>query len=1212
MNILKAKDDRIQAEARKILNERIEQGRNAEAAAIALAELNRPQPIERQLMDLEKEAAEVEFDSPEFNPNADKPANPADDKTFGFTNEEVAFALKTAGMEPPKHVTKPDEIVERQADALLSNREYMRKLAHAVYQKNRATRDYENLALGIYTEQCKEALNTAKSAYDEMAKMLEDLPAETEPETVDLLKKSVKELKVQLLGAQRDFREAAGAKIGGASEQGRALRSNRILVDGTDYSYAGIRGMVEAELGGKPVSAEMDAEIGRLAENFKDLDERSRNIAVERLKAFSQKVVDDLKRGGKERSSGPKSAGNELKRVMRNYEDAMTQVQVHADEAGGTLIGLADQLYPSWGKWLKAIGEYHCYLNPDITEQGVIDAIREDVGRYLEDGFDETTVRDILTGFGHNYRQSRYDSQRKMNDLKAQALSKRQRDYMIENGKLPPQTGMVRDEPSDETRALRKEVQQIKKDIDEQEGGPRALKGALSSSKTRLRNTIADLERAIANGEKIERSHRTLMEDAELQTLKRRRDELREQYDALFGEKATLTDEQRRERAEKALRKVLERALERLGRAYGGDFSAPVRASRIDSPTIQSLREEIAQTNRAIRDLKDAAYPDGTPEEIAKKNARRMAAREEAIQRMQARIISGDIRPQVKKAPPMPPEMQERYDALGKELKRAHQKLRQLRQEAKDSLKPTWLRKIGEAWRFMDGIQKMAMASLDFTQVGNQTGSIAVSHPVVAYRSFVQSLPSFLNETNAENIDNELLSDPIVKEAVDQKWLHWKRAGEFAENRGDRVEFFDAIDRGFKVGGRILKLTDVPLYGTAIANSDRLYATYINTAAANLYSLIVKDTGLFPKGASSFEKRVVADMVNVMTGSGTLSKQTRAVLGKVMWAPGLVDSQFKRSIGYTMWHPFTADSSEDGSGTGSERAKLAYIGAKEFVRSHVGAMLLGSLMLALFGSDDEKYRFWHGSLAQKFIQLMAPRIGHTSFDFTGGESAFYRLGEKLATGVKETGSGRHTPIRDYFGEIAHFMQGRINPFVGNILAAVAGSDYAGMDYGPLEVVASFAPISIKEAGKSIYENGIQDGNYVSAAIAATLVMFGIGKGTYRKDDYKILSNRFREDFKEMTDVAKDPLLSDEDKKDMIANMIKANNLLDPKNSGAVMSAVKAVDKEDRAVKKAEERLALIEQKDGRENEKIRYELDKARARLEDAKQKVLRLIRERR
>ena len=1212
MNILKAKDDRIQAEARKILNERIEQGRNAEAAAIALVELNRPQPIERQLMDLEKEAAEVEFNSPEFNPNADKPANPADDKTFGFTNEEVAFALKAAGMEPPKHVTKPDEIVERQADALLSNREYMRKLAHAVYQKNRATRDYENLALGIYTEQCKEALNTAKSAYDEMAKMLEDLPAETEPETVDLLKKSVKELKAQLLGAQRDFREAAGAKIGGASEQGRALRSNRILVDGTDYSYAGIRGMVEAELGGKPVSAEMDAEIGRLAENFKDLDERSRNIAVERLKAFSQKVVDDLKRGGKERSSGPKSAGNELKRVMRNYEDAMTQVQVHADEAGGTLIGLADQLYPSWGKWLKAIGEYHCYLNPDITEQGVIDAIREDVGRYLEDGFDETTVRDILTGFGHNYRQSRYDSQRKMNDLKAQALAKRQRDYMIENGKLPPQTGMVRDEPSDETRALRKEVQQIKKDIDEQEGGPRALKGALSSAKTRLRNTIADLERAIANGEKIERSHRTLMEDAELQMLQRRRDELREQYDALFGEKATLTDEQRRERAEKALRKVLERALERLGRAYGGDFSAPTRASRIDSPTIQSLREEIAQTNRAIRDLKDAAYPDGTPEEIAKKNARRMAAREEAIQRMQARIISGDIRPQVKKAPPMPPEMQERYDALGKELKRAHQKLRQLRQEAKDSLKPTWLRKIGEAWRFMDGIQKMAMASLDFTQVGNQTGTIAVSHPVVAYRSFMQSLPSFLNETNAENIDNELLSDPIVKEAVDQKWLHWKRAGEFAENRGDRVEFFDAIDRGFKVGGRILKLTDVPLYGTAIANSDRLYATYINTAAANLYSLIVKDTGLFPKGASSFEKRVVADMVNVMTGSGTLSKQTRAVLGKVMWAPGLVDSQFKRSIGYTMWHPFTADSSEDGSGTGSERAKLAYIGTKEFVRSHVGAMLLGGLMLALFGSDDEKYRFWHGSLAQKLIQLMAPRIGHTSLDFTGGESAFYRLGEKLATGVKETGSGRHTPIRDFFGEIAHFMQGRINPFIGNIVAAAAGRDYAGTDYGPLEVVASFAPISIKEAGKSIYENGIQDGNYVSAAIAATLVMFGIGKGTYRKEDYKILSNRFREDFKEMTDVANDPLLSDEDKKDMIANMIKANNLLDPKNSGAVMSAVKAVDKEDRAVRKAEERLALIEQKDGRENEKIRYELDKARVRLEEAKQKVLRLIRERR
>lgn len=1206
--ILGIKDEGVKNAALQVLNERIREDRDAQAAAIALAELNKPKPVDRQIAELEQEAAEAEFDSPEFNPDANPPAGD-EDKRFGFTNDDVKFGLKVAGIEPPKHVTKADEVLMRQADALLSNREYMRKLAHAVYQKNRATRDYENVALGIYNEQCKDALNAAKSAYDEMAKALEDLPEDTDQETIDILKKNVKELKAELLAAQRDYRESAGAKIGGASEQGRALRSNRVLIDAGDYSYAGIRGQVESELGGKPVPEKMDEEIGRLAENFKDLDERSRGIAVERLKLFSQKVVEDLKRGNRLRSMGGKAAGNELKRVMRNYNDALNQVQVHADEAGGTLIGLADQLYPSWGKWIKAIGEYHCFVNPEITEQGVIDAIRADLNQYLEDGIDEATVRDVLTGFGQNFRQSRYDSQRKMNDLKAQSLAKRQRDYMIENGKLPPQTGMVRDEASDETRALRKEVQELKKDLDEQEGGPRALKGALASAKTRIRNTIADLERAIMSGERIERSKRTPIEDAELRMLKSRRDELRRTYEEMFGEKSVLTDEQRRQRAEKALAKVLERALERLGRAQSGDFSAAPRASRVDSPMIETLREEIANTNRAIRELKDAAYPDGTPEEIAKKNARRMEAREKAIQRMQERFITGDIRPNVKNAPPMPPEMQKRYNDMGKELKRAHEKLRQLRQEAKDSLKPTWLRKVGEAWRFMDGIQKMAMASLDFTQVGNQTGVILTSHPAVAARSFAQSLPSFVNESNAENIENELLSDPLVLEAVDKKWLHWKKAGDFAGNRGDRVEFFDAIDRGFKIGGRTLKLTDVPYYGTAIANSDRLYATYINTVAANLYSLICKDTGLFPKGASSFEKRVVADMVNVMTGSGTLSKQTRAVLGKAMWAPGLVDSQFKRSLGYTIWHPWTADSSEDGSGTFKERAKMSWVGTKEFVRSHLGAMLLGGTLLALFGSDDEKYRFWHGSLAQKLMMLMAPRIGHTSLDFTGGESAFYRLFNKLGTGVKESGSGRQTPIRDYFGEIAHFMQGRINPLIGNVLYAVAGSDYANADYGPLEVIASFAPISIKEAGKSIWLNSVEDGHVLAGIVCATLVMFGIGKGSYRKDDYKIQSNKFREAYKEMRDVIADQLLTDEDKRELVKNMEISNRLLKRENVGKVSQYIKQVDSLENQIERDEKKLSVKEAKDGHEDTSSRMRLEAAKRKLETEKQNVLNLIR---
>ena len=1213
--ILGIKDEGAKKAAAKILDERINSDREAQAAAIALAKINQPVPVERQIADLEKEMGEVEFDTKDLDPDriGVVPTSEEDVKLYGFTNAEVAGAMTAAGMEPPKHAVKTDEVLMKQADALLSNREYMRKLAHAVYQKGRATRDYENVALGIYADQCASVLNDAKSASDDMERMVEELPSDTDAETVEELKKRAKEMKLELAKAQREFREASVAKMQGASEQGRALRSNRITVDAADYSYAGLRGMVQTELGGMEIPGKMDVEIGRLAENFKNLDEQQRQMAVERLKLFSQKIVDDIKRGDKTRSMTPRGAGNELKRVTRNYNDALNQIEVHADEAGGTLIGLADQLYPSWGKWLRAIGEYHCFMNPDIDEQGVIDAIRRDVGQFLDDGIDEETVRDVLTGFGQNYRQSRYDSQRKMNDLKAQSLAKRQRDYMLENGRLPPQTGMVRDEPSDETRALRREVQEMKKDIDQQEGGPRALKGALDSAKTRIKNQIADLERAILRGEKIERARRTVVEDVELHNLKARRDELRKTYDDLFGEKSTLTDEQRRARAEKALQKVLENALERLGRARAGDFSNNRVANPVTSDEIEHLREQIRWTNETYRELKKAAFPDGTPEEIEKRNAMRMKARERAILRIQEKILNGDIRPTVRKTPPMPEDMQSRYDAMGEELRRAHRKMRQLRAEAREMLRPVYMRKIGDAYRFIDGVWKMATASLDLTQVGNQTGSLAVAHPAITARSFAQSISAFTSDANAENIESDLMTEPVVKEAVDNKWLHWKKAGDFAENRGDRVEFFDAIDRGFTIGGRTIRLTDIPLYGTAIANSDRLYATYINTVSANLYSTIIKDPGLFPSGASTFEKKMVCDMINVMNGSGTLSKNARSVLGKVLWAPGLVDSQFKRHLGYTIWHPWTASSEEDGSGTMKERARLSWLGTKEFLKSHIGAMLLGGLLLALFGRDDDKDKFKRASLAQKAIMLMAPRIGHTQLDFTGGEIAFGRLGNKLLTGVKESGNGRTTPIRDYFGEVAHFMRGRVTPLISNAFAAIAGKDYAGQDYGALEVLLSLAPISLRDAGKSIWENG-RDGEWLTGIIGASLVMTGFGKGTYRKDDYKILSNKFREDYSSIEKIARDPLLDESEKEELIENIRTSNPLMKPEVAAAIIGHVRQVDSKEREINRSIEKLELARTNPNTNINvaEVQGQIEEALSALNAEKEKVVKMIRDNR
>lgn len=1101
---------------------------------------------------------QVDFDTPNLTP-AEEKYSEAEDKTpteqvmrevYGMTNDEIATALKAAGMEPPKHVRKPDETAWEQAEALLSNPSYMAKLSRAVAKFPRNIADYENNALNVLFRRRQAAVNAAQSVVNGLKETLDAFNAIPQDErdagfgeNQKKVAREYGEAMSQLAQAKSLMYETGLALTRSSSEAGRRLRSNRGLIDQTDFSYAGISGQVAAILGGADkIAPEMDAKIREIANGFATLDEEGRDLATARLKAQAEKIVEQIKRGDRIRKVAERNPGDEVKRVMRNYNDALAQIEVGSAEVGGTLVGLSDQQYPAWGKWLRAIGEYHCFENPDITEDECIKAIVEDISPFM-DGVDENQVRDALTGFGHNFRQSRYEAQRLMNDLRSQSRLKRQMDWMDENNTMPPLTGMVRDEPSDTTRNLQKQVQERKKEVPDAGRDARRLKGVLESAKTRVKNRIADLERAIETGEKIPGRERTVMEDIELRELRKRKDELQKTYDELFRTEHGMTDAQRVKLAERLLGRELEHALADLDRARSGDFSKRARRPKVESPTLDVLRERLSEARGQIRELKKAKYQFGmTPEELSAYNARKMANREKAIARLAERIVRGDLRPQKKPQPPMPPEMQKRYESMAEQMNRAHRKLADLRREAADVRKPKFVRFMGDAYRFVDGVWKMATASLDFTQVGNQTGTILMAHPGVVAENFAKTISAFRSRIDAENIELDLLSDASVKEAVDNGWLRWKKVSD-STSRGERVELFDAIDKPFTIGGKAIRLTDIPFYGTAIENSDRLYATYINAVSASLYSTIVNDPKLFPGGATVFQKKMLCDMINVMNGSGTLSKENRRILGKVFWAPGLVDSQLKRLIGYQVWHSWTASAEEDGSGTFKERLTMSRIGLGEFVRSNLGAILLGSLLTALFATDDQKDEFAHAGPVKRLQMLVAPRIRHTQLDLTGGSVAFLRLGNRLVTGAYETATGKQAKVRDTFGEVAHFAKGRLTPLVSNAFSALSGKDYTGQDYGAAELLLSFAPISLRDTWHSIHENGIEDRAWATAFLGAGLTMFGIGKGTYRKDDYAILSNRFLDSQREYDAIEKDELLDEQNRRLLLDSIVAENPLM---------------------------------------------------------------------
>ncbi len=56
-------------------------------------------------------------------------------------------------------------------------------------------------------------------------------------------------------------------------------------------------------------------------------------------------------------------------------------------------------------------------------------------------------------------------------------------------------------------------------------------------------------------------------------------------------------------------------------------------------------------------------------------------------------------------------------------------------------------------------------------------------------------------------------------------------------------------------------------------------------------------------------------------------------------------------------------------------------------------------------------------------------------------------------------------------------------------------------------------------------------------------MFGIGKGTYRKDDYAILSNRFLDSKREYDAIEKDELLDEQNRRLLLDSIVAENPLM---------------------------------------------------------------------
>ena len=255
--------------------------------------------------------------------------------------------------------------------------------------------------------------------------------------------------------------------------------------------------------------------------------------------------------------------------------------------------------------------------------QKVVDNVHNTL---IELGIDITPqkTRDAISGYGDFKELSKDETSRELRRVKGE-LQQVAKIEDMQGGQAPKKTGIQRREIGDEERRLIKEVNELKK-----KGGyvvedpEKALKTALDTTKTRLRNQISDLEDQIETGVKHSREKTLGPTDTEIENLKKRRDELKAKFDEVFGDQEA--------EANKALQESIDEYQRKLA---AGEFEPAEKTPQKGSA------ELIAKRDAAKKAFEDAKKSDPKNQQRAIEEAENAA--QELNDELARKINEGEV-----------------------------------------------------------------------------------------------------------------------------------------------------------------------------------------------------------------------------------------------------------------------------------------------------------------------------------------------------------------------------------------------------------------------------------------------------------------------------------------------------------------------------------------------------------------------------------------
>lgn len=561
----------------------------------------------------------------------------------------------------------------------------------------------------------------------------------------------------------------------------------------------------------------------------------------------------------------------------------------------------------------------------------------------------------------------------------------------------------------------------------------------------------------------------------ELENLWMVRDSMRDALNEL--RKANKPRKDPEETARKKAVKSLTKAIEDLDRRIStGDFSArPKKATRPEVREVAELRARKEALRQALTDMKKAATPARSPEEIKlsrdKKNIRRR------IEQLQEKIRNSDYTIAPKPDPVMDKEkleLQRQYQAVRKEYLKGLFEA-QLRQR-------TLAGKLWGSTKEALNTSRSILTSMDFSGVLRQGGFIAFGNPVRAARALPAMFKAFASEKAYDLVMLEIQNRPNAPLYAQAK-LYLADTAPASLSQMEEAYMSRWSNR-------------IP----GVAGSQRAYVTFLNKLRADSFDAMV--AGLAKNSIPTKEEsRAVANYVNVATGRGDLGKFAGAgeLLNTAFFAPRYVASRFQLLL-----NPLTGFSITGGSARVREQIAFEYA-------KFLGGVGAAVALAALAGDDEER-----GSIAgipvpietdPRSSDFLKVRFGNTRLDMLAGliqttvvTSRLLTRQIKRASGeiVELTGQDRKISDPSWMDTLGRFMRSKLSPVLGTVFDIGAGENLIGESVTPATaLLRGVIPLSVSEIDETMQEQGIPKG-----VALQLLSLFGVGLQTYEPRESK--------------------------------------------------------------------------------------------------------------